>query len=393
MNLSKIIPIILLIFMLGIGGIAWTFYQQNQQLAKVNSDLKKENTSLIQDNEDLRDQYNSERDKKNSLEERLSAVNSELSRLESERDKFRIKLSEVTQERDLLVEKLSSKQPVQSQVSVSESMSSSSFLETGISEDHWADFVKKKAALEAKVDVLNKTLLDAKIQISSLDKDNKELSIKIDQLNKTKERLGEEVRFKERTLRVLSMDLVSEREERASAVTELRKLRSENVSLKREMVLANKEKMRLQTTLKTALDKKENLENRITDAENVLREKSLAFGELQDRLEQAIAGGKRVIASESASVQLPPIVVKPESPGLRGLRGEIIAVNKEEKFVVVDIGEASGLRPGTLLKVMRGDREISSLEVIETRREISAADIKEVVGGVTLQEGDIVISR
>jgi len=292
-----------------------------------------------------------------------------------------------------LVEKLSSNQPVQSQVTVSESISSSTFSGTGISEDHWADFVKKKAALEAKVGDLNRSLLDARTQISSLDKDNKELSIKIDQLNKTKERLGEEVRFKERTLRVLSMDLVSEREERASAVTELRKLRSENVSLKREIVLANKEKMKLQSTLRTALDKKESLESRITDAENVLREKSLAFGELQDQLEQAIAGGKRVIASESASVQLPPIIVKPESPGLRGLRGEVIAVNKEEKFVVVDIGEASGLRPGTFLKVMRGDREIATLEVIETRREISAADIKEVTGGITLQEGDIVISR
>jgi len=195
MNLSKIIPIILLIFMLGIGGIAWTFYQQNQELAKANSDLKKENTGLIQDNEDLREQYNSERNKKNALEERLSAVNSELSRLESERDRFQIKLSEVTQERDLLVEKLSSNQPVQSQVTVSESISSSTFSGTGISEDHWADFVKKKAALEAKVGDLNRSLLDARTQISSLDKDNKELSIKIDQLNKTKERLGEEVRF------------------------------------------------------------------------------------------------------------------------------------------------------------------------------------------------------
>ena len=86
-------------------------------------------------------------------------------------------------------------------------------------------------------------------------------------------------------------------------------------------------------------------------------------------------------------------MVKPEAPGLKGLRGEVIAVNKEEKFVVVDIGEASGVRPGTLLKVMRGDSEIATLEVIETRREISAADVKEVAGGVTLREGDIVISR
>jgi len=379
--------------MLGIGGVAWTFYQQNQELEKSVKNLKQENSSLIQEKEDLQAQYNSERDKRNVLEDRISAMNAELSRLETERETFQAKLSEVTQERDLLVEKLSAK-PVQpqAQISIGESSVSSS-LSSGISEDHWADFVKKKAALEAKVDVLNRTLLDAKGRIAFLDKDNKELSIKIDQLKKTKGRLDEEVRFKERTLRVLSMDLVSEREERAAAVDELRKLRSENVSLKREIVLANKEKMKLQTTLKAAINKKEALENRMADAENVLKEKSLAFEELQEQLEHAIVGSKRIVAAESASVQLPPIVVKPEAPGLRGLRGEVIAVNKEERFVVVDIGEASGIRPGTLLRVMRGDREIATLEVIETRREISAADIREVVGGITLREGDIVISR
>lgn len=398
MDKSKIIPIILLIFILGIGFIAYTFYQQSQELGKKNQDLTKENSALIQEKEDLKEQYNTQRERNNALEERQSAMNAELSRLESERDNFQMKLAEVTQERDLLVEKLSSK-PTQSSSSSSSSLSqresfSSAAVSGGqLSEDHWADFVKEKAALEARVSTLNKVLLDAKSKISELDKDNKELSIKIDQLNKTRERLDEEVRFKERTLRVLSMDLVSEREERASAVTELRKLRSENISLKREIVLSNKEKMKLQSTLRGALDRKESLEGRIADAENVLKEKSLAFGELQEQLEHAIVGSKRIIASESASVQLPPIVVKPEAPGLRGLRGEVIAVNKEEKFIVVDIGEASGLRPGALLKVMRGDREIATLEVIETRREISAADIKEVIGGTAIQEGDIVISR
>jgi len=391
MNLSKIIPVVLLVFMLGIGFIAWTFYSQNQELSKVNKELKSENAGLLQDNQDLKNQYNSERDKRSGLEEKLAVVRADLTRLEEERDGLKTKLAEITQERDLLVEKVSKAAQPQAQVSVSEAVVPVAV--TGSSEDHWADFVKKKAALEAKVDFLNKELFDSNAKITKLDKDNKELSIKIDQLTKAKEQIDEEMKFKERTLRVLSMDLVSEREKRTAAVAELRKLRNENVSLKREIVLANDEKLKLQQTLKSTLEKKEGLEGRISDAENVLKEKSLAFEELQGQLESAIAGGKRISASNSASVQLPPIVVKPEAPGLKGLRGEVIAVNKEEKFVVVDIGEASGVRPGTLLKVMRGDSEIATLEVIETRREISAADVKEVAGGVTLREGDIVISR
>jgi hypothetical protein len=68
-------------------------------------------------------------------------------------------------------------------------------------------------------------------------------------------------------------------------------------------------------------------------------------------------------------------------------------VNNEEKFVVLDLGESSGARPGLQLRVMRGDKNIATVEVIETRKDISAADIKEIISGVTIQEGDVVVSR
>ena len=226
-----------------------------------------------------------------------------------------------------------------------------------------------------------------------MDKGNRELSIQIDQLSKEKERLLEAIKFKERTLRIMSMDLVSERESRGSAIDEVKKLRRENVDLKRELVMANRELIKLHESFKEVVYKRDELEDKITDAGNILKEKSMAFEELQEQLEQVIEGGKKIISGGSASVELPPIVVKPSAPGLKELRGEIIAVNHEEKFVVVDIGESSGLRPGVLLKIMRGSKEIGAVEVIETRKEISAADIKEVVSGYTIQEGDITITQ
>ncbi len=387
---TKIIPVILLVIILAIGGMAFTFYQQNDK-------LKNDNADLAVQNETLSEEKNKLKYAQTKLDRQLKDAKQQLSAIQTERDELKQKaandlrmVEELKAERDKLVERLKSGAVTQ-QVAVSESRIP---VEVGdIPEDHWADFVKKKASLEAQVDTLNEHLLEAKNKIAGLDTGNKELSIKIDQLKKDTWRLAEEIKFKERTLRVMSMDLVSEREERSSAVKELSKLRNENVSLKRELVLANKEQMKLQDTLKVTMDKKHSLEARMSDAENVLKEKSLAFSELQNDLKQAISGGKRITASETASVELPPIIVKPSAPGLRGLRGEIIAVNREEKFIVIDLGESSGLRPGVLLKAMRGDREIATVEVIETRKEISAADIKEMVGGFNIQEGDLVISR
>jgi len=389
---SKIIPAILLVVILGVGFIAYTFYTDKQSLMAENGQLKEVKASLIEENSQLKSRYGKLQKEAGSLKSKLSAMQRDLSRIENERKNWEKKYEDASRERDMLAEKIkSSSSPVVARDTKALGVGG---VDTSLGSDqHWADFVKKKASLEANLERLNRQLLGAKGKIAELDKNNKELSIKIDQLTKDRMQLREEIKVKERTLRIMSMDLVSEREERGGAVKELQKLRRENVGLKRELVLSSKEKINLQKNLRDSMDKKSALEDKIADAENILKERSLAFEELQNQLGKAISGGKRIVAGESASVELPPIVVKPSALGLQGLRGEIIAVNTEEKFVIIDVGENSGLRAGVLLRAMRGDREIATVEVIETRKDIAAADIKEVVSGFFIQEGDIVINR
>ena len=384
MNKSKIIPIILLIIILGVGFVAFTFYTEKENLTITNQKLTEEKTSLVEENSSLQYKFNKIEKEKAVIESRLSTIDDELSKAESEMESWKSKWSLVSKERDNLAERV--KRASVPEIKFEERTDAGT-----LSEDYWADFVQSKASLEAKLDILSKTIFEGKNEIAQLSRENKELSIQIDQATKEKERFLEEIKFKERTLRIVSMDLVTERERRGSAVDEVRKLRKENVNLKRELIMDNKDLTKLQEALKEVVVKKGELEDKITDADNILKEKAMAFEELQEQLEEAIGGGKKVISGESASIELPPIVVKSSAPGLKELRGEIIAVNREEKFVVIDIGESSGLKPGVLLKIMRGGKEVGTAEVIETRKEISAADIKKVVGGYTVQEGDIAI--
>lgn len=386
MDKAKLVPIVLLVIILGVGVVAYNFYTQNTQLLEDNQELEQVNNSLQEDKNNLQQRYQEARQAQRQLDQKLQAVNQQLSQIEEERSNLQQRYQQVSEERDELAQKLK-QQPQQGMQARSRSVSS------GKGDDYWADFVQKKAELEAKVDNLRSEILDTQSQVAQLKKENKELSLKVDQVKKEKERLAQEIKTKQRALRVMSMDLVAEREDRGQAVSEVKKLRNENTSLKRELIVANKQKGNLQDNLKQTLEKKNALEDKISDAENMLREKSLAFRELQTDLTQTIKEGKQIVAGESGSVELPPIIVKPESPGLKGLRGEIIAVNPQEEFVVLDLGEASGINPGVLLKVMRGDREIATLEVIETRQNISAADIRESLGGFDIKEGDVVISR
>ncbi len=386
MDKTKIIPVILLIIILGVGFVAFTFYTQKEDLSTAKQQLEEERGGLAEENTSLKYKYTKLGKEKSDIERRLAAIEEELSEAQAQRENWKNKWSTVTKERDLLVEKV--KHP---STPVAKTMES---VEAGrISEDHWADFVKEKASLEAKLDIFNAELFNEKIKIAKLNKENNELIIRKDQLATEKERLVEEIEFKERTLRIMSMDLVNEREARNSTFKEVKKLRRENNDLKRELIMANKELIKLQDTFAGVVGKKETLERKIAAADVILNERSLAFGELQKQLTQVIKDGKKITTKELTSVELPPITVKPVARGLKQLQGEIIAVNQEEKFVVVDIGESSGLRPGVLLKITRGAKEVGTAEVIETRKEISAADIKEVVGGYTIQEGDVIITR
>jgi len=386
MDKSKIIPIILLIVILGVGFVAFTFYIGKENLTVANQKLEEAKAGLIEINSNLQYKYKKLEKEKGDIERRLNMIKKELSKLETESESLMKKWLLASKERDELVEKL--RKSIVPEIRIAEGAKTED-----ISEDYWADFIQSRASLEAKLEILGKTLFEEKIKVAKMDKENKGLSIQIDQLGKEKERLSETIKFKERTLRIVSMDLVSERESRGSAIDEVKKLRKENVGLKREVIMANKELIKLQDSFKEAVHKRDGLEAKIAEAGSILKEKSMAFEELQEQLEQIIQGGKKIVSDGSASVELPPIVVKPSVQGLKELRGEIIAVNHEEKFVVVDIGESSGLRPGVLLKIMRGDREIGAVEVIEIRKEISAADIKEVVSGYTIQEGDITITQ
>jgi hypothetical protein len=56
--------------------------------------------------------------------------------------------------------------------------------------------------------------------------------------------------------------------------------------------------------------------------------------------------------------------------------------------VIVDIGSNKGLKEGDVLNVYRGAEFIAGLEVIQVRRDIAAADIRNKI--LDIEVGDVV---
>jgi len=389
------LPLIVLLVLLIISAlITVQFYSDKQNLLSDNQTLKKDRAKLSEENNSLRSQYKNLETRYASNKERLDNIQEELSKVSREKEDLKNRYAAIYKEREQLVSKLKGMVQIKSTAAVKENNVGPRGTSSS-SDEYWSGVVRQKAELQAKLEELQKQLLDTKTEIFRLQKDNKELSLKIDEVNKAKDSLEMDLAFKERTMDIMSRNLVNEREARKALTDEIGKLRDENIGLKREIIVANKDKIQLQSTLKDMIKKKDVLEKTVGEVQDVLKEKKMMFSELESQLTKAV--GINTGAKNSASVELPPIVVKSDVSGksLTGkpLKGEVLAVNKNDNFVIIDIGENSGVKPGLKFNIVRSGKTIGNVEVIETRREISAADIKGVNAGYTIREGDTVIVR
>jgi len=68
--------------------------------------------------------------------------------------------------------------------------------------------------------------------------------------------------------------------------------------------------------------------------------------------------------------------------------GSVISVKEEWSFVVANIGEKQGVKIGMPLRVLRGDRKVATLRVVDVRQRICGAVIQEMDSKEKIKVGD-----
>ena len=66
----------------------------------------------------------------------------------------------------------------------------------------------------------------------------------------------------------------------------------------------------------------------------------------------------------------------------------VLEVNRSLQMVVLDVGAIQGVRVGMPLIILRGNRMVAELRVVEVRPQISGALIEKVENNVTIKAGD-----
>ncbi len=388
---NKIFLVVFIILFAASSVFAYLFYADSQKLQIEKARLIQENKSLGDDNQALSREVKRQRDKSNNLSHRLASVNKELEQVQAEREALRQKYQDAKEDKESLSSEIAKlKSGV---VKTASSPAPVPALVEGKGDAYWQDVLQKKAELEIRIQDLIPKLGELALQSKKAERKNQDLKKQIDDLEKKNRDLNRKIIFNNRTISILTKDLVREREDRKAVLDELDSLKQENVSLSTELKLAKSRQSDLEKSFKQAMDEKEILSRKVKDMAAILQEKSLSFSALQDQLSGAVSSAKKVMPSETKAVELPPIVVKSESSSsipTSMITGRVLAVNDKDKFIIIDVGSSTGIKPGNRFTVLRNNKKIGIVEVIQARVDISACDIKSISSGERIKEEDFV---
>jgi|GEM_PF-744480 len=356
----------------------------NQQLATTQESKKKMDAELG----DLKVKFDSMTKERNSLKDKFDIVAKERASLVEKVQSIAKKNKDLEEE----VEKL---KKAQEEGKAKEGEGGPSSVSAPTDDAYWANVLKDKASLEIQVKQLNAQLSDLQLKAEKAMEEGRKLDMQNKTVIDTKTDLERRVIYNEKLAETLSEDLVREKRDKKAISDQIDTLRQENYEMKSRLVALGDKKSSLETRLVDLQQEREILSKRLAELDQIMNERVDQIIQVKDDLKAAKTQATETNTKDSRVVQLQPIVVKAaEEPPMRksmtAAAGQVLAINEDNNFVIIDLGEDDGAKVGQVLDVVRNSQKIASVEIIQTRKEISAADIKSVASGTKIKVGDVI---
>ncbi len=394
-----------------------TLAQQNQELQNQISEYQGKESQLLAQAKKLQEDAQAlnqkvdqkEREKsqvQNSYDEikrKVDQFNAQLDQAKLERDDWKNRVSAIQRERDDLAEKLKNR-PTQivykeAEPKPAEAVApvASPAVTTAQGEEYWASILKQKAALQLEIDKIKADLELSVGQIADLKKQNSDLQLQIKSVTNDKEEIERKIKYGEDLANNLSIELARSRNDQRFVNERADKLKEENIELQGQIRQLSGTKLTLEKTVTRLNDEKEGIQRKLIETESVIQARINEIWQIKESVDQKLASA--AASRVSNQVELSPIIVNagnrnvsvaPPAAAASAKQASVVSINETNNFVIVDMGESTGIKVGHVLKVLRGNSEIATLEVIQVRKDISAADIKQKTGNIKI--GDSVKS-
>lgn len=363
--------------------LAFQLYSAKEVVIKERDDLVKQNVAL---NQKVEANIKEAGQLKNKLSE-LSRNLDQSMREKSDTDK---KLALMSREREDLLDKLEELKKKQAQAPVQQQAPAVGSISSSSADDaYWAGILKAKTDLELQLQNIRSELKNIQITNEQLQRDKSSMGLELSNMTRQRDDLERQLEYNQKIMDSLAAELVREKNDKLKLQDTLKPIKNENEVLVRQIKMLNDRKIALEKDIAKTQDEKMNMERRVSELEVLLKDQILKMGDLKKQVDEgrSIAGQPNVI-QQQRSVELPAIVVRPQSGAVdSSIVGKIIAVNRDNGFVVIDLGEDRGIKLGQSFQVYRDNQAIGSVEVIQTRQNISACDIKRETSPIKVGDG------
>jgi len=396
-NVAKQIIIILVILLLGSVGMTVLIANQKSALEQDKAGLEErlsqaeaQASKLSNDNQSLDGQLKEAQSTKAKLQKQFSDLNNQVTQLANDRDNWKNQVDTLRRERDELMVKLQEKpKEVIVEKEVIKEVPSAAGVAVDSQDEYWASVLKEKASLELQIDELRSELSAATVEVEELKKTSSDLNMELSLFKSEKEEIARKIKYSEDLANTLSIDLAREKNDKRFLSDRQEKLREENLGLRAQVKELSSAKIALEKSIARIRGDKEKVEQKLVETESIIQNRIDEVLDLKISLDQRLKPlSPSAAATQSKEVELPPIIVSaassgneaasPQGTGLKtGFNGKVVSINEDNNFIIVDLGENAGVRIGDRLSVYRGEQYIAGVEIIQVRKDISAADIKQ----------------
>jgi predicted nuclease with TOPRIM domain len=210
-------------------------------------------------------------------------------------------------------------------------------------------------------------------QLALVESEKHKLEIQIEEFSKEKSILEEKAKESDK--------LIPELQDKLNTETQAKELlMGEHESLQNEIAQLKQEKTNLRSSLNTKVQEITQLQSRLN---NIILERD----ELRARIEQ-VAKSRENQGSEGESLE--KIVVRPENIKRTKppLSTQVILVNREYGFVVLNAGAPEGIELKDIFEIMHKDISLGFVRIEKIHDTISAADFLDGFKKEKVREGD-----
>jgi len=364
--------------------------QENTQLAQKIVEASNKNKEIITNFKTL------ESDAK-SLREELKALQERLDMTAGERDSLIDKVQQLMDEKRALTDDLTKEKEKRKQVEDKAKEAGQGAQAAGQvpaagagQQSYWAEVLRQKADAELELEHIKSQLTEISYKASEYLKERDALQMELKALTQEKEDIERRAAYNERLAMALSEDLVREKDDKEAVIEQLQAVRDDSRMLRSRVKDLDDTKTTLYKKIDSLEEQRNALKQKLEETERMLSDRLNEVVNIKTDIEKAQSKINATAEAASRTVELSPIVVVGEQEKKPSLTGRVISVNKENKFVVIDLGQQQGVESGDTFGVYRNDEYVATIAILQLRKDISAADIKEVSSGKRIEVGDIV---